>query len=61
MFGTAKSQGATLTAALRQVDGLVGLLKGHMAELAAHGKVCLKSTMCSCTTLHKQINLTRNI
>ncbi len=40
MFGTAKSQGATLTAALRQVDGLVGLLKGHMAELAAHGKVC---------------------
>ena len=40
VFGTPSPQGSTLTAALRQVEGLVSHLLGHLTELAAHGKVC---------------------
>ena len=43
VFGTANSQASTLTAALRQVKGLISLLKSRMTESAACGKVCQHS------------------
>jgi len=43
VFGTANFEASTLTAALRQVKGLISLLKSRMTEFAACDKVCQHS------------------
>jgi len=43
VLGTANSEASTITAALRQVKGLISLLKSRMTEFAACDKVCQHS------------------